>query len=218
VQPWKRLGLLFDEVQEYYRVHQTSTRLTNLKLSMFTNIDRPHSQHPMLNAKGAECKHLAPALLHVCKLLLDKGDALERHIVQGLEGLVELVEIFDLAGPYLSESEYRKALQKANQFLNSYDWLNKWALEQGRLSFHIVVKHHTFIHLVENAKYLNPRFHWCFKSEDFVGKMSRIGGSVAMGVRSTKLSLKLVPKYELLLHFRFTRHSFIDTWDIEDLD
>ena len=71
--------------------------------------------------------------------------------------------------------------------------------------FHIVMKHHTMLHLVENAWFLNPRVTWCFKSEDYVGKISHIGHSVSMGVRSTRLSEKLIAKYILMLHLCFTR-------------
>ena len=73
--------------------------------------------------------------------------------------------------------------------------------------FHIVLKRHTFYHLVQNSKFLNPRFHWCFKSEDFVGRISRLTHSVSMGVKATRLSLKVAPKYRVLLHLRLTRDN-----------
>ena len=66
-----------------------------------------------------------------------------------------------------------------------------WSLEKGRHSFAIVVKHHTFIHLLWNSEFLNPKRHWNFKGEDFVGRISRMAHSISFGVSSTRVSSKL---------------------------
>jgi hypothetical protein len=216
VQPWKRLALIFEQVQISYRARDAPTRLTNLKLSMFTDKARPHAKHPFLNAKGSECKHLGSALLDVCKALLDVNDVVDQHIVKSLDMVCSLVDLLDNADMFLTRLEYIEALKKAEAFLDSYDFLNKWALEKGRLLFHIVIKFHTFWHLIKNAEHLNPRFHWCFKSEDFVGKVSKLAHSVSMGTRSTKLSTKVAVKYALLLHFRLTRDDCAFQMEAED--
>ena len=91
--------------------------------------------------------------------------------------------------------------------LSLYSHLSGWALEKGRTLFNIVMKHHTFQHLLENAKFLNPKTHWTFSSEDFVGKMSILTASVSPGVSSTRLSLKVAPKHRILLHFLLTREG-----------
>ena len=208
VQPCQRLALIFDEIQKAYKANDAPTRLSNLKMSMFTNPKTPHASHPFLNAKGGECKHLGPALLQVCKAVLDPGVEVDTWIVQSLASICELVSLLDKAGMYLSGTEYTEALKHAESFLDHYDALNKWALEKGRLLFHVVTKFHTFLHLIENARFLNPRFHWCFKSEDFVGKVAKVGHSVSMGTKSTKLSLKVTQKYVFLLHLRLTRDGF----------
>ena len=181
------------------------TRLSNLQLSMFTN---PHAAHAFLDASGAECKHLGPALLAVCKSVLDPGLQADAWIVGALESMCGVVALLDSCDMYLSEAEYAQCLVLAESFLDNYDNLNKWALEKGRVLFHITIKFHTFWHLIQNAKYLNPRYHWCFKSEDFVGKVAKVGHSVSMGTKSTKLSLKVLQKYVFLLHLRLTRDGF----------
>ena len=81
------------------------------------------------------------------------------------------------------------------------------AKDAGRSFFHIVVKHHTFQHLVLNARHLNPRCHWNFKSEDFVGQVSKLTHSISMGVSSPKLSSKLMPKYRILFHLLLHRQG-----------
>ena len=136
VPPWKRCGLIFEQVQQFYRNHNTATRLTNLKISMFASKDKPHQQWGFLNAKGAECKHMAPALLAVCKQVLSEANEVDNHIVAALENIVQLTDLFDQCHMFLTPAEHSLALQKAELFLDNYDWLNKWALEEGRKSFH----------------------------------------------------------------------------------
>ena len=81
------------------------------------------------------------------------------------------------------------------------------------------MKSHTFQHLVDHFKFLNPKTHWTFSSEDFVGKISIVASSVSPGVSSTKISAKLAPKYRVLLHFLLTREGMdmaarnIDPWE-----
>ena len=208
VQPWKRLAIIFDHIQLFYKAQGTATRLTNLKLSMFTKVKEPHVNWAFLGAKGAECKHLAPALLSFCKKALDVDNNVDQHIIASLDAMCSLVDVIDGASMFLSPVEYGLALEKAELFLDNYDWLNLWAKGQDRRLFHIVIKFHMFWHLIQNSQFLNPRFVWCFKSEDFVGKVSRLTHSVSMAVRSTRLSLKVTPKYRLLLHLRLTREGF----------
>ena len=75
------------------------------------------------------------------------------------------------------------------------------------------MKHHTFLHLIENAQFLNPKYTWCFKSEDYVGKVSHIAHSVSMEIRSTKLSQTIVAKYSLMVNLCFTRGTGIMDFD-----
>ena len=64
------------------------------------------------------------------------------------------------------------------------------------------------MHMVESGCHMIPKESMNFRSEDFVGQVSRLGHSCSMGVRSTKLSSKIIPKYLVLLHFQLTRPDF----------
>ena len=91
------------------------------------------------------------------------------------------------------------------RFLKSYAWLNAWSLEKDRMSFHIVAKHHSFLHLLWNSKHLNPKLQWCFQGEDYVGQVSRLAHPVSTGVSSIKLSSKVVGKCRILARLFLTR-------------
>ena len=226
VHPSKRLGLLWVQIQKQYpSLGKGITRLANLRLSMFTDERKPHAAPAFLNCKGGETKHLAPVLLEVVKKVLGKEGAreqtAERAMVAALEKACGLVALWDDADIFLTDDEFATSMRLCNDFLTLYDRLNTWALDKGRNLFHIVMKHHTLLHLVENSFFLNPRFHWCFKSEDFVGRLSALAFSVSMGTSSSRLCLKVGPKYRLMLHLRLTRGDMEapgESWDMEDWD
>ena len=71
-----------------------------------------------------------------------------------------------------------------------------------------MIKHHTFLHLAKDAVFCNPKYHWTFRSEDFVGQMAKMAHSVTMGASAPRLSQKISAKYRILLHLVLTRENF----------
>ena len=139
---------------------------------MFTDPKKPWAKNASLDCKGAEARHLLPALLPVLKLMLslEKDEALGKVHEQMLcaaESLEKLVSLWDGASTILTAAEYEESLALGKAFLDAYLFLHHWSLEKDRCRFHIVAKHHTFIHLLWNSRYLNPRMQWCLKGERF---------------------------------------------------
>ena len=129
-------------------------------------------------------------------------------MVECLEAVTCLVALWDDAGLFLKKKEFETSMLLAEKFLNSYEHLHKWALAKGRKLFNIVHKHHSFLHLVQSSQLLNPRITTTFRGEDFVGHISKMSHSVSFGVKATKLSQKLTPKYQVLCHLLQTRTDF----------
>ena len=188
VKPSERLALIFEEIQEVYKRSSAPTRLTNLKLSMICDVAKPHKQFAKLDCKGAEMKHLCVALLPVIKNMLDKKQEQHKDMVSALQYMVDLIQLFDKISIFPSSKEYMQARNLEKRFFAHYDSLNIWAQENDRLLFHLVMKHHTLHHMVRDSQFLNPKNCWNFRAEDFVGKISRLGASVALGVKSTRMS------------------------------
>ena len=126
---------------------------------------------------------------------MDEGVAEEKAMLQAMQCMSKLIKLFDEADAFLTEAEWHKAMSLEKGFSDYYALLSAWAPEKGRKLFNIVMKCHTFQHLVANSKYLNPKTHWTFSREDFVGKISLLTSSVSPGVSSTRLSVKVAPKY-----------------------
>lgn len=206
--PKDRLAVLFSQIQENYREQNTPSRLTNLRVSMFCDPSKPHKDYPKLDAKGGETKHLLAAFLPVLKAALNPGNELHQHMVGALEAMVGLVNAFDSAGMFLTLKEFRKVQDLDQRFCSHYAFLHQWAKSEDRKLYHLVYKFHCLHHLVRDSQYLNPRYAWNFRAEDFVGKMSRLAHSLMMGVKATKLSGKLLIKYRILLHMQLTQLGF----------
>ena len=209
-QPWERLAVVWEAMQKAYRSLQSPTRLSNLKLSMFCNPKQPHSEHPQLNIKGAEAKHFLPAFLLVCRSMLRRDIWLELAMLEAMEHMQQLVQLYDEKDIFLSKEDWQQAWGLAKGFLDTYASLNAWAQEEQRPLFHIVHKFHSFQHMVYQSRFLSVRAFWCWSNEDFVGKIATLGASLLHGNRSTRLSRKIGPKYQILLHLLITREGFQD--------
>eukprot|EP00435_Cladocopium_sp_Y103_P036720 s1262_g9.t1 len=135
--PWERLSVLFEQIQVEYSLQEATTRLTNLKLSMFTDAQKPWSKWANLDVKGGEAKHLLPALIPVIKRLFDKSRLPEEmNMILAAESLEKLVNLWDLMGIIPTDAEFAESMALGKAFLDSYHELNVWSLEKDRKSFH----------------------------------------------------------------------------------
>ena len=208
VKPSDRLAIIFSQVQQKYKEFETSTRLTNLKLSMVCDTKKPRSSFPKLECKGAETKHFMKPFLEITKSMLGPELPEHQNMVEALQALVELVDLFDQADLFLTRAEYIEAVNLGKRFFDHFADLVDWAKSKNRLLFHTTIKFHTLHHLILNSKEINPKYCWNWRGEDFVGKVSKLGMSVCMGVKSTKLSCKLMDKYRILLHLQLEKLGF----------
>ena len=108
-------------------------------------------------------------------------------MIEALESLCSLVDFYDKAPMFMSSKEFSQSMSLGKRFFKAYAYLNKWALAKGKKLFHIVMKFHTLKHLIKNGQVMNPRFSCNWKSEDFVGKLAKLGHSVSSGVKSSDL-------------------------------
>ena len=84
---------------------------------MFTKEKTPHSTHALLTSKGAECKHLAPALKKVCQDVFDSGHVIEMHMITALESITAETEMFDKAVAIPTTQEWCEMMTQAEVFL-----------------------------------------------------------------------------------------------------
>ena len=58
---------------------------------------------------------------------------------------------------FLSEEEQQVAAESVHGFLESYSWLNQWALQNNRMRWPLTIKFHYFKHEAKLLIYLNPK-------------------------------------------------------------
>jgi hypothetical protein len=141
---------------------------------------------------------------------MSDGSEFHLRIIAAMDAIYKFTQLIDTSGYVLNADEATRAVTLVENFLGHYGWLREYAADQGTELFHVVLKFHMLLHLAAASKHLNPKFYWCFKQEDFVGRISKCAMSVAFGSRSTKHSFKLAVKYRYLLHFVLTRCSLLD--------
>ena len=204
--PVTRLAWIFQRIQTLYSEKRVACRLSNIKIKMFVSQESPHQSFPELRCKGAECKHLTEIFSILAAELHDGSEKseLRRQLFQNMFNFQTLA---DIAPMVPSDDQAAQAQGHMVSFLKQYHALSQMAKADDEMNWHIVSKHHRAFHLSENFKFLNCKFNWCFKSEDFVGRIAILGHSVTFGVRSTAITLKLMEKYRLLMYLKFSRDN-----------
>ena len=141
---------------------------------------KPWVSKASLDCKAGEAKRLPPAPVPVLEKLFEGATEIsEQKMHTAVCSLEKLVQLWCDAGTFLTPREFAKAMSLGKDFLDACKWLHAWSLEKGRNSFAIVAKHHSFIHLLWNSKYMNPTKHMCFLGEDYVGHISKLAHSVS---------------------------------------
>ena len=196
---------------------EVAERLTNLRLGMVCDPTKPHKSFPCLEAKAAETKHLLLCLEVLLREVLDEDTEINGTMLECIHALNQLIAVFDSAGVFPKEAEYKLSQNFAKRFCDAYQDLHNWFQDLDRKLFNITHKFHSAIHLFKNAKFLNFRTHHNSKSEHFVGQISVLGHSCSFGVKAPKLATKIMEKYRICLHLQLTRPGFGSVLEQADL-
>ena len=201
-----RLQVVWTEIQKLYKEYNISCHLGALKLSMFVDPERPHQEKPNLRLKAGECKALLPIFAALAVSFSD-GCHIDLRTIAMFQAMSSFVDLMDSAPRHPSPHEGALALELFMEFLEHYQWLQLHRVNDHM--WHTVGKFHTAKHMAMSFKYDNPRFTWAFKSEDYVGRISKICHSASYGTKALALSLKLTEKYRLMMFIRFWKGLYM---------
>ena len=205
VSPEERIKAIWQRIQTLYKQYNVPSRLNNLILAMFVQESQPHASHPMLKCKGAETKYLLPIVAQISQETSTSSEE-DRHRTHLLQSLSRFGDLLDTMPMFPAEAEAHDAQMAMAAVLEHADWLKQKAVVDGSELWHIVYKHHFAEHLAEACKWMNPRFGWTFRGEDYVGKVSLLPHSCCFGVRPMDLSGKILEKWRIMLHVKMSRH------------
>ncbi|CAK0899744.1 unnamed protein product, partial [Prorocentrum cordatum] len=162
------LARLWARIQDIYRVAGLDHRISVLRLGTFVkNKDSPHSDYPILSRtiKAAEARHLATVCYQLSK---DYEDDTQIRKTRTLcfKSLCQIYQIIADGDMFLSDAQCQQLIRSADNFLTCYQALSRDALDQRKLKWSIVNKHHFAWHLVRQTP-LNPKNVWCYQAEDY---------------------------------------------------
>ena len=202
--PQNNLAAVWRRAHEIYDALSVPSRLTSLQLSMINDPTKPHAAYPSLHAKAADCRHFIPVLAQIALEMHDGTDA-SLHRVSMLKHLARFHQICEEEGQFMSMAAAQDCLREMEGVLSHYAWLHWKAEAAGKLLYNMVPKFHYAWHLAYDARWMNPRFKWTYKTESWIGHVSHIGSSCAHGTRVSKISVPLGFKYRLYVHVRLSR-------------
>jgi len=208
--PQHRLSVLWQRVQELHKERKTSTRVTSLQLSMIANTKAPHAGFPYLRLSASETKHLVPIIAQVAAEVHQPSCPRSHHKLQAAIAIQQFCDLLDSSGPVPTAAEARAAVASMGEFLSNYQALHDWAIENNRMLYHVVPKFHMAWHMAYEFEYLNPRFAWTFKCEDYVGQISKLGHDCTFGMSRMNVSRPICGKIRHCTHLRLDRGDFTD--------
>ena len=167
------------------------------------------SEFPMLHIKGAQAKHLLPAVTLVCEKKASMGipDNKTKLRLDKRENTSRFFQILEEHHLFLPEDAAKELLTCTTSALLSYCGLSRMAIQSGRRLYNVVPKHHYWYHAAVQANFQNPRCGWVFKDEDYVGRVARIAHSCTFGVHAANVGVPLMLKYREALAIRVTRRA-----------
>jgi hypothetical protein len=185
--------------------HNTTTRYSELKLTMFARKDNL----PMLKGKANEIKHMVPDLMYAFQMLMSPADEAHRDILVLLQMCVKLDSILDA-----HRGMYRLPAHAAKEFQNSAfalvglsTKLSRRFHDQDVALFKFTVKWHYTLHIALLARDINPTLGWCFSGEDFISKINTVAAISARGCPAHLVVGKIMQKYALGMNL-----SMMEQW------
>eukprot|EP00969_Alexandrium_andersonii_P061868 2727514-Alexandrium_andersonii.AAC.1 len=60
--------------------------------------------------------------------------------------------------------------------------------------------------MLQQGKFLNPKYSWCYGAEDLVGRASSLARSCTKGTAPAQVPSKMLLKYRIAKHMQWSRH------------
>ena len=158
----QRLDILWDRIRDFYVQFGSTNRLNNLSMTMVQKTGK----FSELSARAAEIRGLVPVLEAICKEEVDQRPSVanaHRYLV--MTHLSSVYSIFDRNGFQITEQDRAALRQHIHRCARHFRILARTATTEGKLRWQLTVKMHFFLHLLDQAKFLNPRYGWTYQYE-----------------------------------------------------
>ena len=194
-----KVSVIWNKMQHHYTLLGVENKLPLLKATMFINTDRPHQEKSFLKVKAGECKSLVHVFAHLA-VDFHTGDDISNAILALCESMAEFTDLMDSSSRHPTDAQCARAKEIMSSFMAQYKFLQLH--RPTDFMWHTVIKFHTAKHLAASFKLGNPKFSWCFKSEDYCGRIARLAHSCSFGCKALALATKIAEKYRLMMFIR----------------
>ena len=190
---------LSDLVNEVYAALGETSRLTNFGRWLWTDVQRPHQEYPVLSAKASECRHLVRVIARLCERL-SQGSGRDNARLQASLHLEQYYDILGKSAHFLAPPDHDAAVDHMFGFMHHYQRLACDAASKGATQWNVVNKHHMMVHQALQSKFLNPESTWTFPYEDLMGRMKRVAMASKSGIRLAKAPRAMMIKHKHVFH------------------
>ena len=161
---------------------------------------RPHQDYPELRKlKAAQIRALVKPVVMLAEKYSD-GSLIWQHRLRMIRALNQMYNVIYANGIVLPVSQYNLLEKASNLFLQEYTYLARHALDASKQQYSVVPKFHYLFHIIEAARFMNPRWTWCYGGEDLVGSISSLAHSCADGTSSLLIQTKVMEKLRVAKH------------------
>jgi hypothetical protein len=157
-------------LKAWYQTHRDAYKIQG-ELS-YSRI-KSSSDWPKLKCKAAATRHLSKFALHLARVYHD-GTAHDAKKVGVAELLCRFYDILSEGDRFLSNAQKDELSRLGALFLTLYGDLSKEAVTNGVRAWKLTPKFHAMIHICEQQAFLNPRFSWTYRDEDFQRLLKQI--------------------------------------------
>ena len=143
-----------------------------------------------------------PVVYKLC-LEYEDGTDFKRMRSMMLGHLCTYYDCMDTSGMYMTKECADTLQHSVEHALIFYHALSSYATHsEKKYKWSIVNKHHMWWHIAEGARFLNPRWSWCYMGEDFMRHITRIATTTMMGSGILSLSQKLCERWRIGRYIR----------------
>ena len=118
-----------------------------------------------------------------------------------MKAIVNVYSWLDRVDMTPSDDEADNLKMYVSTFLTQYSWPAQDAWSRRENVWSEVPKFHMLYHWMQQGAFMNPRYFWTYRSEDFVGKATTLAMACTKGTSTLKLSLKLAKRFQYAMHY-----------------
>ena len=158
-----------------------------------------------LKSKAAESQQLVLVMGYVLEEVHD-GNEHHEHRLRLVRSLAAIYKIFKDHELFLPREEADRALQLYDTLCEHWSWLLRRAISLDQPNWAFKQKLHCLYHLIYLARFLNPRFHWCYQFEDYMGMIVTIARKCTASTPTTRVGSKVMENLLLTFAFALEQH------------